>query len=1283
MMKVPDSIRSRLRFSHITLTAIPLLIIGVILTWSAYSAQQKQVLQLQQELAHRVAVQVGDAINSLASNLLVTARTTNLLDQTQERQEEIFGQLHSEQNEFVELSLLDPSGQEVARYSYLEIVGPEDYRNRSDDLAFLALANGEEAVYYSPVYFSADKNEPFMTIAIPLEELRSGVLAAVLVADISLKEIWDFIAGLPLDENEDIYLIDLEGQVIAHRNPSIVLGSTTYQPPTGEGVALSLVEGERVITGTAPGELGEQAFFTVVAETPLSRVLQLAWRSWSLILALLILTSSAAAVLAFFAANRITRPIQELAVAAERIRQGDLSQEAASSGLRELDTLATAFNSMTSQLRQTLEGLEQRVADRTQALRASAEVSRNLSTILDRDELVAEVARLVQSSFDYYHVNIFLFDETAERLVLVGSMGESGQAQQVGQYRVSREGGLIGRAATTNQAVLVPDVAENSDWLPNEWLPETKAELAVPIARGGQVLGVLDVQHCVAGSLRQEDADLMQSIANQLAVALQNAQSFEQLVVDKLAEVKQKEEAEERLEVHRRSPLGQAELLAEQLMARPAEALAELHRLTQLAGQKAEMAASLSHLPKILANCRPNGLAAEEIRMLSSLAEGYHYLFASQQAPELLPVGLRVLTSRLQQQISQPRAVEWPAATEALTIYQLCQTAVEVNTISQIVQLDLNLELADQVAPDSPLASLVTTLLDFQSVREILVAYEWVSTAQDKLSYLVSAIERLRHLERQARGRLGSADLSIALQIGEIWQAVIAGALGELQTQAKLACRLLTRHTWQSDVISLILNLRNEGRGAALNLRISLLPGPEYTLLEEMAEVAQLAPGDEVQVTLCVRPRLEQNIGQFRARFIVLYDDPRGPGQSEHFADVVQLLSEQTPFQYIPNPYVVGTPLEAGSTLFFGREELLGAVQENLTAGHRNNLVLIGQRRMGKTSFLKQLSNQLGPAYVPVYLDGQVMGLDPGMSNFFMNLATEITFALEDQGIEIELPDPADFESSPAAYFERQFLANSLAAIGERHLIILFDEFEELESAVRRGYLDASIFGFLRHLMQHSSNLTFIFCGTHRLEELAADYWSILFNISLYHRVGNLNQAEALRLIQQPVEGYGMRYDDLALDKMWRVTAGHPYFLQLLCHSLVNQHNKSQRSYVTVGDLNAALDEILSTGEAHFIYLWTESTPEERLALVAMSRMIPLTGSVRVVQVVEYLVERGVTAERRAIADALYHLALRDILKAEEREGHGENVYRWQLGLLGLWVEKYKSLGRVADETAV
>jgi hypothetical protein len=160
-----------------------------------------------------------------------------------------------------------------------------------------------------------------------------------------------------------------------------------------------------------------------------------------------------------------------------------------------------------------------------------------------------------------------------------------------------------------------------------------------------------------------------------------------------------------------------------------------------------------------------------------------------------------------------------------------------------------------------------------------------------------------------------------------------------------------------------------------------------------------------------------------------------------------------------------------------------------------------------------------------------------------------------------------------------------------------------------------------------------------------------------------------------------MRYDDLALDKMWRVSAGHPYFLQLLCHSLVNLHNKSERNYITVADVNAALDEILAAGEAHFVYLWTESSQEERLALTALSRMIPLTGQVTPVQVADYLAEHGVNLDRRTVNQTLHHLTLRDILRTGSVNGtQSTDSYGWQLGLLGLWVEKYKSLSRVVDE---
>jgi hypothetical protein len=78
--------------------------------------------------------------------------------------------------------------------------------------------------------------------------------------------------------------------------------------------------------------------------------------------------------------------------------------------------------------------------------------------------------------------------------------------------------------------------------------------------------------------------------------------------------------------------------------------------------------------------------------------------------------------------------------------------------------------------------------------------------------------------------------------------------------------------------------------------------------------------------------------------------------------------------------------------------------------------------------------------------------------------------------------------------------------------------------------------------------------------------------------------------------------------------------------------------------------------------------------------MMPLTGQANPAQVSDYLAERGAPLDRRAVSEALHHLALRDILNRNAKDGGEGEAYRWQLGLLGLWVEKYKSLSRVVDE---
>ena len=738
-------------------------------------------------------------------------------------------------------------------------------------------------------------------------------------------------------------------------------------------------------------------------------------------------------------------------------------------------------------------------------------------------------------------------------------------------------------------------------------------------------------------------------------------------------EIGEKQATEQRLAVYRRSPAGQAEVRAKHLLAQPQEAIAQMHRLAQQAGQDQTQAAILDNLAGVLSNLdRPE---------LAGLAEGFNDLVRSQKNPRLLLVGLQTLTGQLARVSPQTQ----PFAAASRIIYELCVDALQVSSISRITHLQPRLKRAD-VGPIEFLGPLAQALAALVPTVEALTAYERVDTNADELAYLASGLERIGQVRQLARRELVGTDRLIVEQIVETWRTLMTGVIGELQTQAQIVCKLITQRSWQADeesAIELALSLRNQGRGAALDVAVNIDPGETYEVLSERVHLEQLTPGSEEIVLVCIRPHLAEAGMQLRVRFTIEYTDPRGPGQLEQFADLVSLLARPERFQVIPNPYVVGPPLPAGSPLFFGRQAFLASIEESMTAPQRNNLVLVGQRRMGKTSLLKQLTVRLADKYLIAFLDGQSLVADPGLSNFFLRLATEIAFAVEDAGFQIDLPTLADFVDSPSAAFEYRFLAQVHQIIDQRPLLILLDEFEELEMAVKSRHLDERIFNFLRHLVQHDQQVNIIFCGTHRLEALSADYWGVLFNISLQRHVGYLERSQAMRLIQEPVAQFGMRYDDLALDKLWRVTAGHPYFLQLLCHYLVDRHNTNQRSYITIADVNAVISDVVTNGQAHFIYLWAESSPAERQVLIAMSRLAPLTGPVTALQVSDYLSSQGVTLARQAINQALHQLVLRDILQVDEWELAAGERYRWQLGVLSLWVARNQPLSRLVDSGQV
>jgi len=240
--------------------------------------------------------------------------------------------------------------------------------------------------------------------------------------------------------------------------------------------------------------------------------------------------AAAAVLVAVVAALRVTRsiadPLADLAETASQIAAGDLERTARVEREDETGALARAFNSMTVQLKNTIGTLEQRVADRTRYLQAAAEVGRVAGSILDMEQLTRQVADLIRERFNLYYVGLFLVDEAGEWAVLRAGTGEAGRAMLARGHRIRVGEGMIGWSVATGQARVALEAGEDAIRLATEELPDTRSEAALPLRSRGRVLGALTVQSDRPGAFDEAALAVLQTMADQVAVALDNARLF-------------------------------------------------------------------------------------------------------------------------------------------------------------------------------------------------------------------------------------------------------------------------------------------------------------------------------------------------------------------------------------------------------------------------------------------------------------------------------------------------------------------------------------------------------------------------------------------------------------------------------------------------------------------------------------------------------------------------------------------------------------------------------------
>ncbi|HET7376339.1 MAG TPA: GAF domain-containing protein, partial [Anaerolineae bacterium] len=218
--------------------------------------------------------------------------------------------------------------------------------------------------------------------------------------------------------------------------------------------------------------------------------------------------------------RRVTQPLIALTQTATRIAGGDLKQSATVERQDEVGLLAQTFNAMTAQLRTLIRTLEQKVESRTAQLKASFEVGQAATSILDTELLLRQIVNLIVKRFDYYYAAVFMLDDKGKYAVLREATGEAGRTLKQVKHQLEVGGqSMVGTAVSTRQARIALDVGKEAIRFANPLLPLTRSEIALPLIAGDRVLGVLDVQSRQSAAFDESSAQVLQAMANQIAVA--------------------------------------------------------------------------------------------------------------------------------------------------------------------------------------------------------------------------------------------------------------------------------------------------------------------------------------------------------------------------------------------------------------------------------------------------------------------------------------------------------------------------------------------------------------------------------------------------------------------------------------------------------------------------------------------------------------------------------------------------------------------------------------------
>ena len=170
---------------------------------------------------------------------------------------------------------------------------------------------------------------------------------------------------------------------------------------------------------------------------------------------------------------------------------------------------------------------EESLRRRNEYLAVSSEIGKIITSTLDLNTIFLKTVNLIIERFGFYQASIFIVEETGFNIVLRESTGEAGAEMKKNNHMLQiNEKSIVGKVAQNGQAVIVNDVQQDPTHKFNPLLPDTRAEAAIPLRIGNRIIGAIDIQAKTVGAFTEDEVNVMQTLADQVAVAIDNARSF-------------------------------------------------------------------------------------------------------------------------------------------------------------------------------------------------------------------------------------------------------------------------------------------------------------------------------------------------------------------------------------------------------------------------------------------------------------------------------------------------------------------------------------------------------------------------------------------------------------------------------------------------------------------------------------------------------------------------------------------------------------------------------------